>query len=136
MALKNILLIGPEEIVGEIASVGELPCKVFTIHDGFKALVGLVKLLRSTRALDGIYIHGETSRTELPDYIDVVRAIEIGLGKPPLPIWLAINDNAPGWSQMPNLVVKKTPRGDSTQERLTALIAQLTKFSGGIKNEV
>ena len=136
MALKNILLIGPAEIVGEIASVGELPCKVLTIQDGFKALVGLVKLLRSGRALDGIYIHSETSRTELPDYLDMVRAIEIGLGKPPMPICLALDDNEASWSQIPNLVVQNTPRGTSTQERLTALIAQLTKFSEGFENEV
>ena len=135
MALKNILLIGPEEIVGEIASVGELPCKVLTIQDGFKALVGLVKLLRSARALDGIYIHSETSRTELPDYLDIVRAIELGLGKPPMPICLAIDDNDLDWSQIPNLVVQKTPGGNSTQEQLTALTAQLTEFSGDIKND-
>ena len=54
MALKNILLVGPKDTVGQIVTSTDLPCKVLVIEDGFKALVGFLKLVLSKRPLDGI----------------------------------------------------------------------------------
>ena len=133
MTLKNILLVGPKETVGQIVSSTDLPCKVLVIEDGFKALVGLLKLVLSERPLDGIYIHGETSRVELPGYVQSIRAIETGLGKSPLPICLAVNEGMmpPMDDDIVDLAVVPLPDGDSLETRLASLTSQLAAFAAG-----
>ena len=133
MTLKNILLVGPKDTVGQIVTSTDLPCKVMVIEDGFKALVGLLKLVLSKRPLDGIYIHGETSRVELPGYVQSIRAIETGLGKNPLPICLAANEGMmpPMGGDLADLTLVPLPAGDSTEARLASLTSQLSAFAAG-----
>ena len=133
MALKNILLVGPKETVGQIVTTTDLPCKVLVIEDGFKALVGFLKLVLADRPLDGIYLHGETSRIELPTYIQSIRAIETGLGRAHLPICLAVSDGImpPTDDDILDLAVVPLPTGDSAEAQLESLTSQLSEFVAG-----
>ena len=133
MTLKNILLVGPKETVGQIVTATDLPCKVLVIEDGFKALVGFLKLTLSERPLDGIYIHGETSRVELPTYIQSIRAMETGLGRAHLPICLAVRDGTmpPTEDEILDLVVVPLPTGDSSEAQSMSLTSQLSEFVAG-----
>ena len=130
MASKNILLIAPKAIVGDIVNAADLPCKVLVIHDGFKAMVGLLKLFSSQRPLDGIYVHSATSRVELPSYIEAIRALEKGLERQPLPIWLASEDMQVSST---DVVCVNLPYGTDEAENLTVLTQQLNEMVGGVR---
>ena len=133
MTLRNILLIGPKDTVGQIVNTTDLPCKVLFIEDGFKALVGILKLLLATRPLDGIYIHGATTRVELPGYVHSIRALEKGLERAPLPICLAVEAGvmSSDLDEVEELSVVPLPEGASLDEKLASLTSQLSRLVDG-----
>ena len=131
--MKNVLLIGPKTVLGGITERSDLPCKLLVIHDGFKALVGFLKLKKSNRQLDGVFLHEDASRAELPDYVQMLRAVEMGLALKPIPICLAVSGSLDSWqnSGVHGLKVVSKPEGESNDQLLDQLVEQLATFVAG-----
>ena len=124
-------MIGPREAFGEIASHPGLECKLFVIDDGFKALLGFVKLGVKKTRLAGIYIHQATGRVELPMYFEVLRAIELGISMQETPILVAVRN--PGEIEdvatSEHVTYVDLPDGATKNQVTVALVIQLNTFS-------
>ena len=124
--MKNVLLIGPKHFLSDVAERSDLPCKLLVINDGFKALVGLLKLAKTNKRVDGIYLHDESTRAEVPAYVEMIRALERGLKIEATPICLAVDDTT-AWqgSELTQLEITVKPSGENLSEDL---VQQLTRF--------
>ena len=134
MALQNVLMIAPRETFGEIASHPGLACKLFVIDDGFKALLGFVKLGVKKTPLAGVYIHQATGRVELPMYFEVLRSIESGMLLPNTPILVGVRnlhefeDTAAG----ERVTFVDLPDGETKKQVTDALVLQLNAFAASV----
>jgi hypothetical protein len=134
MALQNVLMIGPREAVGEIASHPGLACKLFVIDDGFKALLGFVKLGVKKTRLAGVYIHQATGRVELPMYFEVLRSIESGMLMPHTPILVGVR-NLNEFKEVvtsENVTFVELPVGETKKQVTDALVIQLNAFAASV----
>lgn len=133
MNLKNVLMIGPKDAFGDLAAHPELLCKLVLIDDGFKALLGLVKLGLKKTPLAGIYIHEATGRVELPIYVDVVHSILEGLGVESAPIMIGVREPSRIEYQLSqtNVGLVTLPTGETSEDALKALVSQVNSFVNG-----
>lgn len=131
MTLQNILLIGPKEAFSEIADHPGLMCKLFVIDDGFKALLGFVKLSIKATKLAGVYIHQATGRVELPMYFEMLRSIESGMSIENTPIWVGVRnpDRFEEFSDRGDLTFVDLPDGDTPSQVIESLVGQLNAFA-------
>jgi hypothetical protein len=138
MALQNILMIGPREAFAEIVANPGLQCKLVVIDDGFKALLGFVKLGVKATPLAGIYVHQATGRVELPMYFKVLRSIELGMARPKTPIWVGVRnpDEFEHMATSKDLVFVDLPDGDTKKQVIDALIIQLNAFAASVAESI
>lgn len=131
MTLHNILMIGPKEAFADIADHPGLMCKLLVIDDGFKALLGFVKLRLKATKLAGVYIHQATGRVELPMYFEMLRSIESGMSIESTPIWVGVREpsNFEKYSDWKDLTFVDLPDGDTPSQVMESLVGQLNAFA-------
>ncbi len=131
MTLHNILMIGPKEAFAEIADHPGLMCKLLVIDDGFKALLGFVKLSLQATQLAGVYIHQATGRVELPMYFEMLRSIELGMSIESTPIWIGVRNPSSfeAFADREDLSFVDLPDGDTPSQVVEALVGQLNTFA-------
>ena len=134
MTLQNILIIGPRETFADVAEHPELMCKLLVIDDGFKALLGFVKLRAKGTHLAGIYIHQSTGRVELPMYFEMLRAIESGMSVTNAPIWIAVRDaeKFEAFKTHKDLLFVDFPSGDTETQILDSFVTQINAFAASV----
>ena len=135
MNLKNVLMIGPKSAFGDLAAQPDLLCKLVSIDDGFKALLGLVKLGVNKTPLSGIHIHEATGRVELPMYVDIIDSLLEGLGIQSIPITIGVRDPSRIEHQLSHTDVRlvELPTGDTAQDAMKVWVAQV---NGLVNDEV
>lgn len=133
MNLKNVLMVGPKDAFGDLGAQPELLCKLVSIDDGFKALLGLVKLAAKNTPLAGIYIHEATGRVELPMYVDIVHSILEGLGIQSTPITIGMREPASISHQFSQTDVRlvELPIGENSEDRMESWVSQVNAFVHG-----